>query len=137
MRRIFYSLITMFIFFSSIHASANGIDDFDLKNYVYDDEGAPVFIKIYIESPKTESSNRNKSTNRLFPQHNDFQQILNRITQEDQRGSYIVVPITKKKKIKEDDDDDKDESTWQCPYCNRVNKASSNYCETPGCVLHR
>ncbi len=137
MRRIFYSLITMFIFLSSIHASANEIDDFDFKNYVYDDEGTPVFIKIYIKSPKTESSNENKSGTPLFQEQDDLQQILSRMAQDDQRGSYIVVPITKKKKIKDDDDEDKDESTWECPYCGQINRASSDYCERRGCVLYR
>ena len=135
MRRIFYSLITVLIFFSSIHSSANGIDDFNLKNYVYDHEGVPVFIKIYIDSPKEKSSNHNKSS--APSQLDSLEQILNRMAQNDLRGTYIAVPIAKKKNKKDNDDEDKDESTWECPYCGRTNKASSNYCETPGCVLHR
>lgn len=133
MRKIFYPLITVFIFFSSIHASA-GIDDFNSKNYVYDDEGNPIFIKIYIESHKEKCSNRNNSGTHFFPQQDGLQLTLNRMTQDDQRGSYIVIPIKRKK---DNDDDDKDESTWECPYCHRENKASSNRCGTKGCVLNR
>jgi len=128
MRKIFYPLIALFIFFGSVQASANRIDDFNFKNYIYDDDGNPVFIKIYIKS-STEILEQNKAN--TLP----LQQLINRMAQDDQRGSYIVIPI-KKKKHKEEDDD-KDESTWECPYCGRTNKASSHYCETKDCVLHR
>jgi hypothetical protein len=81
MRRIFYPLIAVFVFFGSIHASANMIDEFNLKNYVYDDEGNPVFIKIYIEASK-KSSNQNKVSS--FPLQDGVQQIINRMIQDDQ-----------------------------------------------------
>ena len=131
MKRFFYPLITMFIFFGSIHASTDRTPDFNLKNYVYDDEGVPVFIKIYIKSPKTGSLDQNQD---------GVQQVLNRIGHEDERGSYIVVPIKRHKKEKDKDEDDADgydESWWKCPYCGRKNDANSNYCGTKDCVLHR
>jgi hypothetical protein len=54
------------------------------------------------------------------------------MSQDDQRGSYVVIPIKKKR----DKDDDKDESNWECPYCGRINKASENRCGTKDCVLN-
>ncbi|MGC1877931.1 MAG: hypothetical protein WA347_03265 [Rhabdochlamydiaceae bacterium] len=136
MRRFFYPLITVFIFFCSICALANGTDDFNLKNYVYDEEGNPVFIKIYIETSKTESSHRSKNASSFFPLQNEAGlQISNPMMQDDQRGSYIVIPIKKKKN--KNDDDDQEESTWTCPICGRDNPASRNTCQYGDCPLHR
>jgi len=135
MRMIFFPLIAACILFSTIYAYTNEIHNFNPKNYVYDDEGNPVFIKIYIQSSTVNSPNQNKG--RTHQEQDDLIQILNRMTQHDQRGGYVVVPIKKKKSHDDDDDDDKDESTWECPYCHRTNKASDNYCQTKDCVLHR
>src|SRR5512135_2812216 len=103
MKRFFYPLITLFIFFCSIHASADRIDNFNPKNYVYDDNGTPIFIKIYIDSPKVDRLHQNESSAPLFSLPGGDMQILNLMTQNDQRGSFIVIPI-KKKKSKDDDD---------------------------------
>ena len=131
MKRILFQLMAMFTLFSSIYSSADYIEDLDLsiKNYVYDDEGNPAFIKIYIEPSKAEllSSNRN------FYQQNRLERILNKMSQKDQRGTYFVVPI-KKKKSKNDDDDT---STWECPYCGTINPASNNTCSNESCPLYR
>jgi hypothetical protein len=133
MKRIFYPLVTVFIFFSSIYASANRIDDFNLKNYVYDDEGNPVFVKVYIKSPKAKFSDQDWSDS--FSQQDSLPHLLNLMTQDDQGGSYLVVPIKKKKD--KDDDDDKDESVWECPYCGTINESFRNTCKKKGCVLYR
>lgn len=67
-------------------------------------------------------------------QQNGLEQILNKISQNDQRGTYLVVPI-KQKKSKNDDDDDV--STWECPYCGTINLASNNTCSNESCPLYR
>jgi hypothetical protein len=128
--RFFSLLVSVFIFFSSTYASADRNNDFNLKNYVYDDEGVPLFIKLYIKASKTESSDRNKSVVPLFLAEESVQ-ILNLMMQEDQLGSFLAIPI-KKKKEKEDD-----ESTWECPICGRTNPASRSTCQYSDCPLNR
>jgi|GEM_PF-5858408 len=130
MIRVFYPLIALFIFFSSIHASANEIDDFNVKNYIYDDEGNAVFVKVYIKFSNQDWSNSSS-------QQDNLPHLLNRMTQDDQRGSYLVVPIKKKKYKDEDDDDDDDESVWECPYCYTINESYRNTCKNKKCVLYR
>ncbi len=102
----------MLFTFGAIHASNDSL----LKNYVYDDEGNALFVKVYLQ--------KNLSTHR-YP-------FVNSMVQDDQRGSYLAVPLKKKKSS-----DDDDESTWECPYCGTINPSSSNTCQKKGCVLHR
>jgi hypothetical protein len=136
MRRIFYSLIAVLTFFSSIYVSANEIEGFDLKNYVYDDEGNPVFIKVYIKSIKPlKTKFSNQDWNDLPLQQDSWQQLMNQVSQEDQRGTYLIIPIKKKKG--KDADDDKDESNWECPYCGTDNPATRNTCSNRECPLYR
>lgn len=113
--KISISLMLMLFTFGAIHAS----NDYLMQNYVYDNEGNPLFVKVYLQ--KNLSSNRHPFVNSMI--------------QDDHRGSFLAVPLKKKKS--NDDDDDKDESTWECPYCGAINPASRNTCQTKGCVLHR
>lgn len=126
MKRIFYLSMVMLMFFTSIYSFA-GLEDFNVKNYLYDDKGNPVFIKIYISK---EFSNQDLTDT----QHFDFHQLLNRMSQEDQTGTYVIIPIKKKKKQQ---DADEEEDGWVCPYCNTYNEASRNCCKNPDCVLYR
>lgn len=129
MRRLFYVWVAAFAFCSSGHIWANDVEHLSTKNYVYDDEGNPVFIKIYIKASKNvSSSQRNRTLPSLLEEDKKFWALM---TQKDDRGTYIVIPIKKKKSSSDD------ESTWECPYCHRENPASSNFCKTKGCVLHR
>ncbi len=123
----FSLLLSVSFFFNAINASAAENNEFNPKNYVYNNEGEPLFVKVYIES-----SNRNINADSLSLQKEGLH-ILNLMMQEDRKGSFLVIPI-KKKKSKSDDDD---ESTWICPYCDTENEASRNTCQNPQCVLHR
>jgi hypothetical protein len=135
MKRFFYSLIALFISFCSIHASTNETENFNPKNYIYDDNGHPIFIKIYIETLKTSSSGENEYAVSHSLQKGGLQ-MLNLMTQNDHRGGYIAIPIKKKNKNK-NDDDDKDENVWICPICERENPAYRNTCQWTDCPLNR
>lgn len=122
MRTTVFLLIAACVFCCTMKVSAHE-EHYNLKNYVYDDEGNPVFVKIYIPfEDHQENVCAAKACHMLQAQ------------QRDKSGSYIVVPIRKKKKSEEDDDD---ENTWECPYCGIVNPASRNVCSNSDCVLYR
>jgi hypothetical protein len=112
---------------------AHEIRDFNPKNYVYDYEGAPLFVKIYLGDQNFES----EYPQRKRTPHSSIEKELQFFTsmmQTDSQGSFLAVPIQKKKKK----DTDNDESTWVCPYCDTENPAF----EPPspkgeGFLLHR
>lgn len=135
MKRKIYALAAILIFFCSIHVSASGVDDFNPKNYVYDDNGTPLFVKVYIKAPKTGFSQQSESASLLVSSQNADMRILNSIVQDDQRGSFIVIPIKKKKY--QVDDEERNESVWECPYCGTINESFRNTCKKKGCVLYR
>ena len=129
MTKCFCFLMLILAYFSSVQASTGGWDGYvNPKSYIYDDEGNPVFVKVYVESSKC---HRNADSPRL----SEKEQILNLMIQEDKAGSFWAIPI-KKKKSKEKEDDT-EESTWECPMCGRTNPASRNTCQYSDCPLNR
>ncbi len=130
MKSIFFRLIVgMGCCFFNVQASATELNSFNPKNYVYDEEGNPLFVKVYLGS-----ANQHRNEKVLSSPANGLV-ILKRMAQEDKEGSFIAVPIYKKKKNNEDENDD--ESNWECPYCYTINPASRNTCKNPDCPLHR
>src|SRR2546427_10533588 len=103
MRKFFYSLIAAYTLFGSISVSANEFGYFNVKNYIFDDEGNAQFVKVYIESSGEMYSNNAGSASSSSKQ-DGFYPILKRMSQNDQRGRYIVVPI-KNRRARDDDDD--------------------------------
>lgn len=132
MIRICFCLMVVFTVFCTARVSSAEIDTFNPKNYVYDDEGNPLFVKVYLKA-RAESLSQSGRAVSIPSQENDIQ-ILKLMMQEDQRGSFLVIPIKKKKS---NDDEDKDESNWECPYCHKINPASRNSCSNPECPLNR
>jgi hypothetical protein len=129
MLKILFRLIVCLALFGLDQVSAAEDDIYNPKNYVYDDEGNPLFVKVYLRNPKAERRNQNKK--HFFSKENDMQ-ILNLMMQEDLRGNFIAIPIKKKK-----NDDDEDESNWGCPYCHTINPSSRNSCSNKDCPLYR
>ncbi len=113
------AFIPLIFLISSLSAT-----DLTSQSYLYDNEGEPRFIKIYIDSPTPRNKRRTTSLQA------GLQQILNRMAQEDPTGRYIVVPLKKKK------GKDTDESVWECPYCGKSNHAFENRCTKKSCSLH-
>lgn len=107
--------------FFSASASAHERHLFNPKNYVYDDEGNPLFVKIYVDSQKLEM---------FHAQKNGSANVTHFVNLNDAAGTYLIVPIHKKKRP---DDDD----SWTCPYCGTENPAYRNTCSNPSCVLYR
>ena len=132
MMRVFFLMIGLAICFAS-QCSADEDDSFNPKNYMYDYEWNALFIKVYVQNHQDDPWQQ-------YHKHSpvsDDEQIYHLLIQEDQKGSFIAVPIKKKKKDKEEEDDDKDESDWECPYCGTINPSYRNCCSNPKCVLYR
>ncbi|MBS0607602.1 MAG: hypothetical protein KF898_05125 [Parachlamydiales bacterium] len=127
--KLFNLLVILFAVLFSSHCLARGTD---FQNYVYDDQGNPLFVKVYVPASKMELWKSSDKINLLSAEGQKIQ-ILRRIVQEDGRGGFLVVPI-KKKRSKDDDDE---ESTWECPYCLTVNPSNRHACSNPECPLYR
>ncbi len=137
MKKFLYSLIALCVSFCSLNASIDDNYNFNPKNYIYDDNGNPVFVKVYIDHLKPQSSDQNLEGISCAVQNTGLQ-TLNLMTQYDERGSYLAIPIkSKKKKNNDDDEDDKKEKYWKCPYCGTENPPERNTCSNSNCVLHR
>lgn len=106
---------------------------FDVKNYVYDDEGNPLFIKVYCKCCGEKSSHSHKKSGLPSSQENKLG-ILSKMLQKDQKGSFLVIPIKKKKKNK--DDDNPFEKYWECPYCQTLNPVYQAYCSNKNCTIY-
>jgi hypothetical protein len=130
--KYFFRLVMLLIVLNSVPVSADSYGNFNPKNYVYDDEGSPVFVRVYVNDSTTESSNRNRKAASLFLKE-EGAQILDLMLQEDQKGSFLAIPLKKKKQK----DDNEDESTWECPMCGRENPAYRNTCQFSDCPLNR
>lgn len=120
----FFILITLL--FSALCSNFASASEFDPKNYVYNDEGSPLFVKVYIEIPKI--SYRETSVE-AFDLQKKIKPFFN-LMQNDDRGSFIVIPI---KTAKDRDEDD----YWECPLCGTENPATRNTCTNPDCPLYR
>lgn len=127
MKTIFFLLAMMLSYFGALLA-AHEDNHFNPKNYVYDDEGNPLFVKIYIESVLTEKKSSSPSA---LEQKLHF---LSSMMQNDSIGNFLAVPIEKKKK-KQDNDDE--ESTWTCPFCGTETPARKSACSNKDCILYR
>lgn len=127
MRSLFYLLLFILAFCHLNSASATCSHRFDPKCYLYNEEGYPLFVKVYVE-PSLQSIHSDSSS-----RGEGKAQFLTLMTQNDRDGAFIVVPIKKKKSR----NDDEEEDTWQCPYCDTINEASRNTCKNPECILYR
>jgi hypothetical protein len=110
-------------FFFSNQAVAGMRYDINPENYIYNHEGTPLFVKVYV------------GKNALFIHQGKESLFLLKLMQKDRNGSFLPVPISKKHKPKKEDDEEED--TWVCPYCETVNSASAGSCTNPDCVLYR
>ncbi len=90
------------------------------EDYIYNCEGTPLFVKVYVE--KQVLQNRGSSS---------FLKLL----QEDRNGSFLAVPIKKKQKDKNEDEENED--TWICPICNTKNPEYATFCRNTACPLYR
>jgi hypothetical protein len=128
MKKYFSFLILMCACFCMSFEAIGLTNEFDSKNYVYDDEGNPRFVKVYLNNQTCDTSNqkRENSSSTLQEIGNLF---INLFIQEDPRGVFIAIPIRNRDR----DDDD----YWQCPYCDTINPASRNSCRNPCCPLYR
>lgn len=136
MIRVFALFIVLFSGSCSNFISAN---EFNPKNYVYNDEGYPLFVKIYVEGPENSPSHAEKAV--YAPPLKEKTISFFNLMQKDDRGSFIVIPIKNKKKKSDEEekeeDYDHDEKYWKCPYCDTENPASRNSCQNKKCCLHR
>lgn len=107
------------------------------ENYVYDNYGNPLFVKVYVTRCDEDASNSNKPSPALkFIKKNRF---FSQMLQKDRHGRFLAVPLQKKKnKNKDEDDDDPyQERGWVCPYCDTYNDQSRNVCSNKNCPLYR
>lgn len=115
-----FSLVTNLAF-------AHNADCFNPKNYVYDEEGKALFVKVYVDLQKTSFRDSRETSSAETEYH-----FLKMVTQVDCLGSFIAIPIRKKHNNKDGDDD-----IWVCPYCGTENPASQNTCLNKDCPLYR
>lgn len=121
-------LAALVMFLSSFCSNFISAHECDPKNYVYDDEGHPLFVKVYLETTKDNLFDSKKTAYAFSSKENA--NFIFTLMQKDSGGSFIAVPI--RKKTDSDDDD-----YWQCPYCGAENSASRNTCSNPDCLLYR
>src|SRR5580700_12017309 len=98
MKVAYFLFVSMFCCFT-IPLLAHKITTFNPKNYVYDDEGNPLFIKIYTKSLDIEFSQAEQFS---FSSSGTESHLLSSMIQIDTLGSFLPVPIQKKKKSSDD-----------------------------------
>jgi hypothetical protein len=91
--------------------------DHEETTYIHDTRGTSLFVKVYIDNINLLNAN-------------DF---LLTMTQEDEKGHFLAIPVRKKK----EKDDEYDETYWICPICGWRNPASEHVCGNSDCPLYR
>ena len=112
-------MLALFSVFYTHFISAN---EFNPKNYIYNDEGCPLFVKVY--------KNISNETSVEARAIDEKKHSLYNFIQKDNGRSFIAIPIKRNTDSGEDD-------YWECPYCETKNPASRNTCSNPDCPLYR
>src|SRR5579872_7119646 len=102
--------------------------DVDTTDYLYDDEGCPSFVKVYLNE---EIENDFYEDEEFLTANKVILSTFRMLMQRDRKGSYLAIPLQKKGKDKDKDKDEED--YWTCPHCGRKNRATDNNCKTWGC----
>ncbi len=140
MKKLFSMFLCMLSFLCYGELSANESSEYNPENYVYDNHGNPIFVKVYVSLYEEDDhvNAKNSSLALQFIKKNHF---FSQMLQKDHRGKFLAVPLQKKKSKDKDKDEYEDdpyqEKGWICPYCDHYNKNKHNTCQNKKCVLYR
>ncbi len=120
MKKLLFALCLFF--------ALNAYCEVNVSNYLYDHDGNPSFVKVYLNEWDESNIGKNEG---FLAVNKVVRARFHLLLQKDGKGSYMAIPLQKKGKDKDKDKDEDD--YWICPHCGRKNKETDNYCRTWGC----